>query len=93
MNGAAAVDRSMIIGNIRQFIVEKFLFGIDDPHLTNSGSFLESAIIDSTGILELVGYVEAEFGIKIEDDEMLPQNLDSLTNVSSFVIRKRNRAS
>ena len=76
--------------NIRAFIVDNFLFGNDDPSLTDDASFLETGIIDSTGILELVSFVEQTYDIAIDDGEMLPENLDSLERISAFVNRKRD---
>lgn len=72
---------------IREFIVENFLFG-DDGQLKEDTSFLESGMIDSTGILELVSFLEERFGIKIEDEELVPEHLDSLFNVANYVKKK-----
>ena len=76
-----------IIANVKDFIVETFLFG-DDSELTGNVSFLEKNIIDSTGILELVSFLEVTFNITINDDELLPENLDSLSNINKFVSKK-----
>jgi len=73
---------------IRQFIVENFLFG-EDGNLEDATSFLESGIIDSTGILELVSFMEEKFGISVADDELVPENLDSIANVVAYLGRKR----
>ncbi len=72
---------------VRDFIVDNFLFG-EDNNLENHTSFLENGIIDSTGIMELVAFLEATYRIKILDDELIPENLDSLENVNSFLKRK-----
>jgi acyl carrier protein len=72
---------------IRNFIVEKFLFE-DDGKLSNEDSFLENGVIDSTGVLELVAFLEETFGFRMEDDEVVPENLDSIRNAASFVDRK-----
>ncbi|MBD3419284.1 MAG: acyl carrier protein [Chitinivibrionales bacterium] len=72
---------------IREFIVDKFLFG-DDSSLQDDTSFLESGIIDSTGILEVITYIETETSIKIADEELLPENLDSLDKIDAFLTRK-----
>jgi len=72
---------------IRSYIVENFLFG-DDSGLDDSISFLESGMIDSTGILEVIGFLEENFSIKVKDDELLPENLDSIANLMSFLGRK-----
>ena len=72
---------------VREFIVENFLFG-DGDQLEDGTSFLEKGIIDSTGILELVMFLEETYNIKIEDDELIPENLDNLKNVAQFLGRK-----
>jgi acyl carrier protein len=76
---------------IRDFIVENFLF--DEPDiLKDDVSFLDEGILDSTGILELVNFLEEEFGITVEDDELAPENLDSVDNVVAFLNRKQTSA-
>jgi acyl carrier protein len=72
---------------IKTFIIENFLFGSEDG-LKDETSFLEEGIIDSTGILELVTYLEEEFSITVEDEELVPENLDSINNVTAFLERK-----
>ena len=72
---------------IKTFIIENFLFGSEDG-LKDETSFLEEGIIDSTGILELVTFLEEEFSIAIEDEELVPENLDSINNVTTFLGRK-----
>lgn len=76
---------------VRTFVVENFLFG-QDGSLRNDESFLESGIIDSTGVLELVSFLQERFTICIEDDELVPANLDSVERVTRFVLRKVNTA-
>lgn len=73
---------------IKTFIVGNFLFGDEGKGFADDQSFLESGIIDSTGLLELVSFVEQKYGIAIGDREMVPENLDSLRNVSELVARK-----
>lgn len=73
---------------IRGFIIETFLFGQDDG-LTDTDSFLERGIVDSTGVLDLVAHLEEAYGVLVKDDEMLPENLDSVEAVAAFVGRKR----
>ena len=70
---------------IRQFVVENFLFGQTDKQISDDQSFLESGIIDSTGVLELIGFLESNYAISIADDELVPANLDSVDRVASFV--------
>ncbi len=79
------------IETVHEFIVENFLFG-DGEQLTNETSFLDSGIIDSTGILELITFLEETYKIKIEDDELIPENLDSLNNVVKFIGQKNSCA-
>jgi len=72
---------------IRAFIMENYLFG-NDQGLKDDTSLLDEGIIDSTGILELVSFMEEEFGISVEDEEILPENLDSIKNVVAYLERK-----
>lgn len=73
---------------IRTFVVENFLFG-NNENLEDNTSFLEEGIIDSTGVLELVGFIEEEFAITVEDEELIPENLDSIKNVTAYLERKK----
>jgi len=72
---------------VRSFIVENFLFG-NDGGLSDDSSFLDEGIIDSTGILELVSFLEEEFGIAVKDEELIPENLDSIASVARYLERK-----
>ena len=72
---------------LREFIVENFLFGSDEE-LNDDTSFLEEGIIDSTGVLELVAFLEETFSISVEDEELLPENLDSINNVLAYLEKK-----
>ena len=76
---------------IRQFISEKFLFG-DDTKLAVDDSLLEAGIVDSTGILELINHIEEKYGIKVSDDELVPENLDTITSIAAFLDRKVGQA-
>ena len=78
---------SEVKDKIREFIVENFLFGKDDG-LQDDTSFLDEGIIDSTGILELVSFLEEEFLISVEDEELIPENLDSIMNVVVYLQKK-----
>lgn len=73
---------------IRNFILENYLFTDDQSALDNKDSFLEKGILDSTGILEVIYFLEDEFKIKVEDEEMIPENLDSVVNLLSFIEQK-----
>jgi acyl carrier protein len=73
---------------LRDYIVENFLFGDTETEFSDTDSFMEKGIIDSTGILEVITYIEENFNIKIEDHELIPENLDSISNIVSFIDRK-----
>jgi acyl carrier protein len=73
---------------IRQFIIGNFLFGASETTLSNDDSLLDLGIIDSTGVLELVAFLEDQYEIKIRDDELVPKNLDSVNNLVQFIDRK-----
>jgi acyl carrier protein len=72
---------------IREFVVENFLFG-EDGELEDDASLIAKGIVDSTGMLELISYLETHFGIEIRDEDLLPDNMDSIDRLSNFVLRK-----
>jgi len=75
---------------LRTFIIENFLFGqAGGDGLCDTDSFLDKGIIDSTGMLELVAFLEKTYGIKVGDEEFVPENLDSIQNLVQFLGRKR----
>jgi len=74
---------------IRGYIVENFLFGDEDPLQDDAQSLLDSGIIDSVGVMELVAFLEGDLAVPIADDELVPENLDSVRNLVEFVARKR----
>jgi len=73
--------------DVRAFVIQNFMFG-QGAQLTDDESFLEAGIIDSTGVLELVGFLETKFGIVVADGDLVPANLDSVARVARFVERK-----
>ena len=76
------------INKIRAFIFENFLFDEKDDALQNDASFLEQGIIDSTGVLELVEWLEEEFDMTVDDEELIPENLDSVNLLSAYIAGK-----
>lgn len=74
---------------IKQFILRNFMFSEDLSALADDDSLMEKGIIDSTGILELVGHIEQTYGVKVADAEMVPENLDSVQDIVAFIARKR----
>jgi acyl carrier protein len=73
---------------VKEFINANFLFGARDVPSGEKDSFLEMGIIDSTGVLEIVNFIETTFGINIADDELNPDNLDSVPKIVRFINRK-----
>jgi len=73
---------------IRAFVTSNF-YVADPTTLEDGASLLDQGIIDSTGVLEVIFFLEETFGIKVEDSEMLPDNLDSIDKISNFVLRKK----
>lgn len=74
---------------IREFLANNFFLGDDPSQLHGSSSLIEAGVIDSTGVLELVGFLEEDFEIRIDDEDLVPENLDSVDNIVHFVERKR----
>ncbi len=77
-----------IKNKVREYLVENFLFGDTEAQLEDDQSLIDSGVIDSTGVLELITFLESEFGIAVEDDEVLPENLDSINNIAAYIERK-----
>ena len=88
MGSAPEADLATVRDRVRGFIVDNFLFG-EDRSFEEEESFLETGLVDSTGILELIRFIEETFSFTVEDEEMVPENLDSLSNVARYVERKR----
>ncbi|WP_208543255.1 acyl carrier protein [Marilutibacter alkalisoli] len=76
-----------IRATVRQYILDNFLMGNEEAY-ADDASFMDAQLLDSTGFLELVQFLEETYGIKVEDMEMMPDNLDSLVAVEQFVLRK-----
>jgi acyl carrier protein len=86
----AACTTTEITARVRAFIVENFLFGDESRQFAGTDSFVQKGILDSTGILELIQFVESEFDVAVGDGETVPENLDSLAAVTAFIQRKRD---
>lgn len=74
---------------IRQYIAENFLFSSNGFDLADDASLLEEGIVDSTGVLELVLFVEELINAEVPDDEIVPDNFDSVNNLAAYIERKR----
>lgn len=77
-------SESQVRQQVREYVLDNFLMG-GGNELKDGDSFMDNHIVDSTGFLELVAFLEETFGFRIEDQEMVPENLDSLNNISRFV--------
>ena len=75
---------------IRAFLAENFPLGEDARSVAGSASLIEAGTIDSTSVLELVAFLEERFGITVEDEELLPENLDSIDNIVRYVEDKQS---
>ncbi len=73
---------------LRHYIDENFLFGVDTEYSDDS-SFMENGIIDSTGVLELIAHLESNYGLKVRDEDLVPENLDSINGLVQFIVRKQ----
>ncbi len=80
---------SDVKATVRAYVLDNFLMGDSGAKLADEQSFLDHHIIDSTGFIELVTFLEATYGIQIQDEEMIPENLDSLQAIAGFVGRKK----
>ena len=80
-----------LIQELRAFIIDNFLFGEESAPFafSDDDSFQERGIVDSTGVLELVCHIQEKYAIAINDDELVPENLDSLSQLARFIDRKR----
>ncbi len=78
------MDRKTLV---RAYVVEEFLLG-NDEELTSAQSLLETGVLDSTGVVVLLSYLEETFGIEIRDEELVPENLDSIDAIAAFLNRK-----
>ncbi len=77
-----------IKAKVRAYITDNFIMGGNADHLKDADSFMETHVVDSTGFLELVSFIEETYGFAVDDDEMVPENLDSLDNIDAYVRRK-----
>ena len=79
-----------VLEMVKAYVVENFLFG-DDSRIGPKTDFLENGILDSTGVLELIGFLEEKFGIRVEDDEVVPNNMNSLEKITLYISKKTGK--
>ncbi len=77
-----------VVSEVRQFIVQNFLFGQERTDLTPDRSLLEAGIVDSTGLLEMVAFLEEHYGITVDDADLSPKNMDSIAAIAAYVAGK-----
>ena len=77
--------------DLRRFVIDNFLYGRDSGFSDNE-SFVDMGILDSTGMLELVGFLEKRYGIEVRDVDLTPDNLDSITQLAEFLRRRLGRS-
>jgi acyl carrier protein len=80
--------QSTITNEVRQFITENLLFSARTAELSDEISLIEAGVIDSTGVLELVAFIEGQFGIVVDDADIVPENLDSINSIVRYVAGK-----
>lgn len=88
METGSKLNQTDIKSTLKTFIIESFMLGAESTAFLDEDSFMEKGIIDSTGILELLQFIEETFAIKVEDDEVLPENLDTIVNLERFIKKK-----
>ena len=74
---------------LRKYVLENYLFTDDESELNNNDSFLDLGIIDSTGIMEVVLFIEMEFDIEVDDEDLLPENLDTINNLVKYIATRQ----
>ena len=74
---------------LRKYILQNFMYTDDEARLTRDMSLIDSGVMDSTGVLELVGFIEQQFGFKVDDTELVPENFDSVAKLVAFVEGKK----
>lgn len=77
-----------IQNEVQRFVISNFLFG-QPTEIQENESLLDKGVIDSTGVLELISFLEEQFGIKVEDNEVIPDNLDSTASIAAYVEKKQ----
>ena len=86
-----STEAASVEARVRHYILENLLFSDDGSELPNDASLLDRGIIDSTGVLEVVMFLEEAFGIRVKASEMLPENFDSVNNIVNFVQRLKSQ--
>jgi acyl carrier protein len=83
---------SQVAADLREFILSEYLFGDESRMPADTDSLLENGVLDSTGVLELIEFLEDKYRISVEDSETVPENLGSIANLTRYVVGKIGRA-
>jgi len=86
MNINKTIDE--ICNEVKGFILNNYLYGYEEDELDNNASILDMGVIDSTGIIELVMFIEEGYNIEVSDNEIIPENLDSINRISQYIYVK-----
>jgi acyl carrier protein len=79
-----------VLSRVRTFVTTNFYVG-EGAALSDDASLLDAGVVDSTGVLEVVQFLENEFGLRVDDQEIVPENIDSIARIAAFIERKRSR--
>jgi acyl carrier protein len=82
------VDKDQILARLRGFVEENFLYMRPDFELKNDQSLMGNGIVDSMGVMEMIQFLEEEFGVEVSDEEITEDNLGSLDAVTGFVVKR-----
>lgn len=82
------VDKSQILTRLRAFVEENFLYMRPDFELKNDQSLMENGVVDSMGVMEMIQFLEEEFGVEVDDSEITEENLGSLDAIAGFVLKR-----
>lgn len=92
MNQNKKIAQDEVKSKLKKFIQDNFLAFTEIKTVHDSDSFIDNGIIDSTGVLELLEFIEESFKIRVNDEEIIPDNLDSVNSIASLIERKRTHA-
>jgi acyl carrier protein len=81
----SGIDQESLEAEVRKFVVDTFLFGKGGDKLSSDDSFIALGIIDSTGVLELAAHIEQSYSFRIQDGELVPENMDSIRRIATYV--------
>jgi acyl carrier protein len=88
MNANMVTESTKIREQLRRYIAENLLFSDKEYPFEDDASFLKNGVVDSTGVMELVAYVEKKFGLTVDPKEVVPDNFDSIKNLTGYIKRK-----